>query len=104
MKGDPNDLIIHGECHVQADAEWIVIRRALRGHNDTLFGQPAPSWPNGHPGVGHPQGVFGGFSYYQLVMLLLNMVCLIVASVRNIHLRWIWLKSTLTWRSNQVEA
>jgi hypothetical protein len=32
------------------------------------------------PGAGHPQGVFGVFSYYQLVTLILNMVCLTVAS------------------------
>jgi hypothetical protein len=30
-------------------------------------------------GVGHTQGVFGVFSYYQLVMFFLNMVCLTVA-------------------------
>jgi hypothetical protein len=29
---------------------------------------------------GHPQGVFGVFSYYKLVMLFLNMICLTVAS------------------------
>jgi hypothetical protein len=39
----------------EADAEWIVISRPLRGHNDTPFGWPTP---------GHPQGVFGVFSYY----------------------------------------
>jgi hypothetical protein len=30
--------------------------------------------------IGHPQGVFGVFSYYKLVMLFINMVCLTVAS------------------------
>jgi hypothetical protein len=39
-----------GESHDQADAEWIVIRRQLRGHNDTPFGPP---W-----GSGRPLGVF----------------------------------------------
>jgi hypothetical protein len=29
--------------------------------------------------VGHPQGVFGVFSYHQLVMLFPNMICLTVA-------------------------
>jgi hypothetical protein len=29
-----------GEGHDQADAGWIVIRRPLRGHNDTPFGRP----------------------------------------------------------------
>jgi hypothetical protein len=33
--------------HDQANAEWIVIRRLLRGHNDTPFGCPA-IWPFGH--------------------------------------------------------
>jgi hypothetical protein len=27
------------ESHDQADAEWIVIRTQLRGHNDTPFGR-----------------------------------------------------------------
>jgi hypothetical protein len=51
----------------------------LGGHNDTPFGRPTTGRPLGRPGVGHPQGVFGVFSYYQLVTLLLNMVCLTVA-------------------------
>jgi hypothetical protein len=39
-----------GESHDQADAEWIVIRRQLRGHNDTPFGRPAPqAGPPGPP-------------------------------------------------------
>jgi hypothetical protein len=58
---------------------WIVIRRPLRGHNDTPFGRPTPGRPKGHPRVGHPQGEFGVFSYYQLAMLFLNMVCLTMA-------------------------
>jgi hypothetical protein len=29
-----------GEFHDQADADWIVIRGQLRGHNDTPIGQP----------------------------------------------------------------
>jgi hypothetical protein len=65
--------------HDQADAEWIVIRRPLRGHNDTPFGRPTPGRPIGRPGVCHPQGVFGAFRYYQLEMLSLTMVCLTVA-------------------------
>jgi hypothetical protein len=31
-----------GELHDQGDAKWIVIRRPLRGHNDTSLGQPTP--------------------------------------------------------------
>jgi hypothetical protein len=64
---------------VEADAEWIVIRRPLWGHNDTLFWRPTPSRPIGRPRVGHPQGVYGVFNYYQLVMVFLNIVCLTVA-------------------------
>jgi hypothetical protein len=26
-------------------AEWIVIRRPLRDHNNTAFGRPTPGWP-----------------------------------------------------------
>jgi hypothetical protein len=55
------------------------IRGPLRGHNDTPFGRPTLSWPIDRPGFGHPQGVFGVFSDYQLVMLFLNNVCLTVA-------------------------
>jgi hypothetical protein len=29
-----------GEFNDQGDAEWIVIRRQLKGHNDTPCGQP----------------------------------------------------------------
>jgi hypothetical protein len=52
------------------------------GHNDTPFGRPTPGQPIGHLGVGHPQSVFGVFSYYQLVMLFLNMVCLTMATAK----------------------
>jgi hypothetical protein len=36
-----------GEFHVQADADWIVIRVPLRGHDDTPCGRPTPGqdWP-----------------------------------------------------------
>jgi hypothetical protein len=30
-----------GECHDQADAEWIVIRTQIWGHSDMPFGRPA---------------------------------------------------------------
>jgi hypothetical protein len=36
-------------------------------------------------GVGHPQGVFGAFSYYQQIVLFLNMVCLTVAASISRH-------------------
>jgi hypothetical protein len=55
-----------------------VIRLPLRGHNDTPFGQPTPGRPIGRPGVGRPLGVFGGFSYYQLVIIFGNIVPLII--------------------------
>jgi hypothetical protein len=51
-------------CHDQADAEWIVIRGPVRGHDDTPFGQPTPGQPIGHAEVGPIQGVFGVLSYY----------------------------------------
>jgi hypothetical protein len=53
-----------GEFHDQGGAKWTVIRRPLRGHNDTPFGRPIPGWPIGRLGVGRPQGVIGFFSYY----------------------------------------
>jgi hypothetical protein len=53
-----------GGCLDQADAEWMVIRRPLCGHNDTPFGWPTADRPIGRPGVGHPKGVFGVSSYY----------------------------------------
>jgi hypothetical protein len=42
-----------GGCHDSADAEWIVIRGLLRGHNDMSCGQPTSGWPISHLGVGH---------------------------------------------------
>jgi hypothetical protein len=62
-----------GESHDQADAEGIVIRTQLRGHNNMPFGRPAPGRPSGRP-----SGVFCMFSYYLLVMLFIIMVCLTV--------------------------
>jgi hypothetical protein len=35
------------EFHDQADANWIVIRGPLRGHNDTPCGRPTPGRPVG---------------------------------------------------------
>jgi hypothetical protein len=49
-----------GEFHDQADAEWIVIRGLLRGHNDTPCGRPTP----GCPGIGCPYGVSSGFIWW----------------------------------------
>jgi hypothetical protein len=57
----------------------MIIRGALRGHNNLSFGWSTSGRPIGHPGGGNPQGVFGVFSYYQLVMLFLNMVSLTMA-------------------------
>jgi hypothetical protein len=42
----------------EADAEWIVIRGRLWGHNNSPCGQPTPGWPIGS------QGVFGVLSNY----------------------------------------
>jgi hypothetical protein len=55
---------IQGWSHDQVDAEWIVNRRQLWGHNDTPFGRPAPGRPSGRPGSGRPSGVFCIFSYF----------------------------------------
>jgi hypothetical protein len=49
-----------------------------------LFGWLTPGRPIvrpgvARPGVARPQGVFDVFSYYKLVILFLNMVCLTVA-------------------------
>jgi hypothetical protein len=53
-------VTLHWErwSHDQADAEWIVIRTQLRGHNDTPFERPASGRPSGRPGSGRPLGVF----------------------------------------------
>jgi hypothetical protein len=42
------------------------------------FGQPTPGRPIGRPGVGHPSGLFGVFSYYWLMILVFNIVPLIM--------------------------
>jgi hypothetical protein len=52
---------VKGEFHDQADAEWMVIRGPLRGHNDTPCGRPAPDRPIGRAGVGRPLGEYGVF-------------------------------------------
>jgi hypothetical protein len=57
-----------GEFHDQGDAKLIVIREPSRGLNDTHFGRPAQARPISRPGVRRPQGVFGVFSYYLLVI------------------------------------
>jgi hypothetical protein len=49
-----------GESYDQADAEWIVIWRQLRGHNDTPFGRPTPR-PAYRPHGGWPP--FGRILY-----------------------------------------
>jgi hypothetical protein len=44
--------VVKGEFHDQADADWIVIRRLLWGHNDMPCGRPTPG------------RLVGVFSYY----------------------------------------
>jgi hypothetical protein len=85
---------IHGEFHDQADAKGIVIRRSLWGHNDTLCGRPAPGRPISRPKSGHLQGIMGGFSYYQLVIIIFNIVPLIMEF--TIHI------STWSYTENRV--
>jgi hypothetical protein len=53
-----------GRFHDQGDTKWKVIKGQLRGHNDMFFGRPTLGQPIGGHGVGHPQGLFGGLSYY----------------------------------------
>jgi hypothetical protein len=60
-----------GEFHDQGDAKWIVIRRQLRGHNDTPCGRRVP----GRPVAGRNLSFF---IYYQLVILIFNIVPLIM--------------------------
>jgi hypothetical protein len=58
---EKEDKVDRGEFHNQGNAKWIVIRRPLRDHNNTPFGQPAPTRPIGHSGSGLPQGIIGVF-------------------------------------------
>jgi hypothetical protein len=51
------EIKANGGFDNQADAEWIVIRTQLRGHNDTPFGRIAPGRPSG-------PAYFVCFSYY----------------------------------------
>jgi hypothetical protein len=57
---------------------WIVIRGQLRGHNDTPFGRPTHNRPFYRPCNCRPKGIFGGFSYYLLVIVFFNIVPLIM--------------------------
>jgi hypothetical protein len=50
-----------GEFRDQGDANWILIRGQLRGHNDRPFRRPTPGRPIGRAGVGRPKGVFWWF-------------------------------------------
>jgi hypothetical protein len=67
-----------GEFCDQGDAKRIVIRGPFSGHNDTPFGRPTPCRPISRPGVGCPQGVFGGLSCYRLVILFSKILRLIM--------------------------
>jgi hypothetical protein len=92
---------VAGGCHDEADAKWIIIRGPSMGHSNTPFGRPTPGRHIGRPGVGNLQDVFGVFSYYLLVMLFLNMVCLTVAHSglgRVIASRQVARKFILNWR------
>jgi hypothetical protein len=48
-------------------------------------GRPTLGRPVGRLGVVHPYGVFGVSSYYQLIMLFLNMVFLAVVLVKYLR-------------------
>jgi hypothetical protein len=60
----------------------------------TPRGRPTHDQPFGHPGVGRPQGVFGGLSYYKLVIFFFNIFPLIMefASQLSHFLQLIYLK------------
>jgi hypothetical protein len=60
-----------GQFHDPGDAEWMVIRGQLRGFNDT------PSRPISRQVIGCPQGVFGGLSYYAVVLPAFRDSCLL---------------------------
>jgi hypothetical protein len=61
------DLVLNkckGRCHDQADDDWIVVRRPLRGHDDMPFG-----WPTtGRPGFGQ-WSPLGCFWCFQLILI-----------------------------------
>jgi hypothetical protein len=40
----------------------------LMGHNNMPCGRPTPGQPIGDPEVGRPYSVFGGFSYYWVMI------------------------------------
>jgi hypothetical protein len=56
----------YGEFQDQVDAEWIVIRGQLRGHNDKPFGRPTPGRPIGRPGA------LAALRAYLLVLVTIN--------------------------------
>ena len=66
--------VLLGKFHDQGDAKRIVIRGQLKGH----FRWPTPGRPIGRLVVGFPQGVFGGLSYYWLIICFFNIVPLIM--------------------------
>jgi hypothetical protein len=70
VRSTPPTKCSSGGFHDQAEAEWLVIRGLLRGHNDTPFGRPTPGQPIGRPGVGRPLGVFCMF----LLLLISNVI------------------------------
>jgi hypothetical protein len=70
--------VLLGNFYDQGDAKRMRIRGQFKRHNDTPFRWPTPGWPIGRPVVGRPQGVFGGLSYYWLIICFFNIVPLIV--------------------------
>jgi hypothetical protein len=53
-----------GGSHDQADAEWIVIRTQLRGHNECPLGGQPPAGPSAARGLTALRAYFVCFSYY----------------------------------------
>jgi hypothetical protein len=52
--GQASRQLAAGGYHDQGDAEWIVTRGQLRGHNDMPFGRPTPGQPVGRPRADPP--------------------------------------------------
>jgi hypothetical protein len=81
-----------GKFHDQGGAIWIVIRGQLRGHKDTPFERPTS---------GRTLGVFGGLSYYELVMLFLGAKS---TSIRDCVRRLVGPHNAITWKREYVET
>jgi hypothetical protein len=101
-----SEIEAKGECHDQGDAKWIVIRRPLRSHNNAPCEWPTPILPIGRLGVVRSQIVFGGFSYYQLIILISDIVPLIreFTIYRSSYFNDVWAFDLQTKTWSEIEA